>query len=58
MSSNASARPLSTQTLIDQITRDALRNAALARTYQESLDIAGAALVAIAMLVRMEVRHG
>ncbi|WP_321921665.1 hypothetical protein [Burkholderia sp. BCC1998] len=58
MSSNASARPQSTQTLIDQITRDALRNAALAHTYQESLDITGAALVAIAMLVRMEARHG
>jgi hypothetical protein len=43
--------------LIQQITQDALRKAALALTYQESLDIAGAALVAVAMLARMEARH-
>jgi hypothetical protein len=46
-----------THRLIQQITQDALRKAALARTYQESLDITGAALVAVAMLVRMEARH-
>jgi hypothetical protein len=52
------ARPQSTHQLIEQITKDALRNAALARTYQESLDITGAALVAVVMLVKMDARHG
>ena len=49
--------PQGTHQLIEQITRDALRNAATAPTYMQALDITGAALVAVAMLVRMEARH-
>lgn len=41
------------QTLIDEITQDALRRAALAPTYMESLDITGAALLAVAAVVRI-----
>jgi hypothetical protein len=44
--------------LIESIVRDALRVAATADTYQSALDATGAALVAIAALVRAEVRHG
>ncbi|MFM0394242.1 hypothetical protein [Paraburkholderia phytofirmans] len=44
--------------LIQSIIRDALRAAATADTYQSALDATGAALVAIAGLVRGEVRHG
>jgi hypothetical protein len=49
--------PQGTNQLIEQITQDALRNAALAPTYMQALDITGAALIAVAMLVRMEGRH-
>ncbi len=44
--------------LIQSIIRAALRDAATADTYQSALDATGAALVAIAALVRAEVRHG
>ncbi|GAB7536111.1 hypothetical protein [Burkholderia sp. 3C] len=44
--------------LIQSIIRAALRDAATANTYREVLDAAGAALAAIAVLVRAEVRHG
>ena len=44
--------------LIQSIIRDALRDAATADTYQSSLDVTGAALVAISALVRSEVRNG
>lgn len=39
--------------LVDEITRDAMRRAALAPTYMESLDITGAALLAVAAVVRI-----
>lgn len=51
------ARPQSTHQLIEQITQDALRSAALAPTYMHALDVTGAALIAIAMLAKMEARH-
>lgn len=41
------------QNLIDEITQDALRRAALAPTYMDALDITGAALMAVAAVVRM-----
>ncbi|WP_186204228.1 hypothetical protein [Burkholderia gladioli] len=44
--------------LIQSIVRAALRDAATANTYQDALDATGAALAAIAALVRAEVRHG
>ena len=44
--------------LIQSIVRAALRDAATATTYQDALDATGAALAAIAALVRAEVRHG
>ncbi|ARL01349.1 hypothetical protein ACN9MG_12750 [Burkholderia ambifaria] len=44
--------------LIRSIVRAALRDAATANTYQDALDATGAALAAIAALVRAEVRHG
>ncbi|WP_432778266.1 hypothetical protein QZL74_15885 [Burkholderia gladioli pv. alliicola] len=44
--------------LIQSIVRAALRDAATASTYQDALDATGAALAAIAALVRIEVRHG
>jgi hypothetical protein len=44
--------------LIQSIIRDALRAAATANTYQSALDATDAALVAIAILVRAEVRNG
>ncbi|MCA7893110.1 hypothetical protein [Burkholderia cepacia] len=44
--------------LIQSIVRTALRDAATANTYQDALDATGAALAAIAALVRAEVRHG
>lgn len=44
--------------IIESIVRAALRNAATADTYQEALDATGAALAAIAALVRAEVQHG
>lgn len=44
--------------LIQSIVRAALRDAATASTYQDALDATGAALAAIAALVRAEVRHG
>ncbi|WP_098016048.1 hypothetical protein [Paraburkholderia caribensis] len=44
--------------LIRHIIRDALRATATADTYQSALDATGAALVAIAAIVRTEVRHG
>ncbi|WP_186082033.1 hypothetical protein [Burkholderia gladioli] len=43
---------------IQSIIRCALREAATADTYQSALDATGAALAAIAALVRAEVRHG
>jgi hypothetical protein len=43
--------------LIDQITRDALRRASMAPTYMEALDITGAALIAVAYLVKAGVKH-
>ncbi|WP_162999464.1 hypothetical protein [Burkholderia sp. Nafp2/4-1b] len=43
--------------LIQSIVRAALRDAATANTYQDALDTTGAALAAIAALVRAEVRH-
>jgi hypothetical protein len=50
----AGAKPGS---LIDQITRDAIRRASMAPTYMEALDITGAALIAVAAVVRMESRR-
>ncbi|WP_082712154.1 hypothetical protein [Burkholderia singularis] len=44
--------------LIESIIRAALRDAATADTYPSALDATGAALVAIATLVRAEVRFG
>lgn len=44
--------------LIRSIVRAALRDAATASTYQDALDATGAALAAIAALVRAEVHHG
>lgn len=44
--------------VIQSIVRAALRDAATASTYQDALDATGAALTAIAALVRAEVRHG
>lgn len=44
--------------LIQSIVRAALRDAATANTYQDALDATGAALAAIAALVRTEVGHG
>ncbi len=44
--------------VIQSIIRCALREAATADTYQSALDATGAALAAIAALVRAEVRHG
>lgn len=44
--------------VIQSIIRCALRDAATADTYQSALDATGAALAAIAALVRAEVRHG
>lgn len=44
--------------VIHSIVRAALRDAATANTYQDALDATGAALAAIAALVRAEVRHG
>jgi len=44
--------------LVQSIIRDALRAAATAPTYQDALDVTGAALVAVAALARAEVRHG
>lgn len=44
--------------LIQSIIREALRGGAMADTYQSALDATGAALVAIAALVRVEVRNG
>ncbi|QTO49937.1 MULTISPECIES: hypothetical protein [Burkholderia cepacia complex] len=44
--------------VIQSIVRAALRDAAIASTYQDALDATGAALAAIAALVRAEVRHG
>ncbi|MCO1344687.1 hypothetical protein [Burkholderia multivorans] len=43
--------------LIRSIVRRALSDAATASTYQDALDATGAALTAIAALVRAEVRH-
>lgn len=45
-------------TLIDEITRNALKRAAMAPTYMAALDITGAALIAVAMLAKSGVRHG
>ncbi|WP_082728174.1 hypothetical protein [Burkholderia mayonis] len=44
--------------VIQSIVRAALRDAATADTYPSALDATGAALVAIAALVRAEVRCG
>lgn len=44
--------------LIHSLARAALRAAATANTDQDALDTTGSALVAIASLVRREVRHG
>lgn len=52
------ARPVDVIALIDQITSDARRNVASARTYMQALDIAAAARIAIAMLIRLEARYG
>lgn len=57
MRSAIPARRQSTHQLIEQITKDALRNAALAPTYMQALDVTGAALIAVAKLVKMEARH-
>jgi hypothetical protein len=43
--------------LIDQITRDAIRRASMAPTYMEALDITGAALIAVAYLAKAGVNH-
>jgi hypothetical protein len=53
----ATKRPTGTQSLIDEITQDAFRRAALAPTYMAALDITGAALIAVAAVVRMEPRR-
>lgn len=47
-----------TTTLIQQITRDAIKRAAVARTYADALDITGAALLAVAFLAKSGVQHG
>ncbi|MGV7245535.1 hypothetical protein [Caballeronia sp. M23-90] len=47
----------STGVLVDQITHDALRRASMAPTYMEALDITGAALIAVAYLVKVGVKH-
>lgn len=44
--------------LIQEISRDAIKRAAHARTHREALDIAGAALLAISYLAKNGVRHG
>lgn len=44
--------------LIQEISRDAIRHAAVAPTYMAALDITGAALLAIAFLVKNGVQHG
>ncbi|MEC5405140.1 hypothetical protein VOM14_06070 [Paraburkholderia sp. MPAMCS5] len=43
--------------LIDEITREAIRRAAMAPTYMAALDITGAALIEVAMIAKMEVGH-
>lgn len=43
--------------LIDDITQDAVRRAAMAPTYMAALDITGAALIEVAMIAKMEFRH-
>lgn len=45
------------QELIDEITRDAIRRAAMAPTYMAALDITGAALIEVAIVAKMEVGH-
>jgi hypothetical protein len=55
--SRTPARPQSTHQLIEQITKEALRNAALAPTYQDALDVTGDALRRLAELAKMEVHH-
>lgn len=44
--------------LIQDITRDAIKRAAVARTYADALDITGAALLAVAFLAKSGVQHG
>ncbi|WP_176080811.1 hypothetical protein [Paraburkholderia tropica] len=44
--------------LISEITRDALRRAAMAPTYMDALDITGAALLAVAAVTRMGESRG
>jgi hypothetical protein len=47
------AAPSPMHSLIDEITQDAMRRAALAPTYMAALDITGAALLEVAAVVRM-----
>ncbi|CAN7463881.1 hypothetical protein D9M68_383190 [compost metagenome] len=54
----ALARPEHPQTQILAIVRDALRAAVLAQSDRDSADLAAAALVRVAELARVEVRHG
>lgn len=54
---HAQTRP-TPSSLIDQITRDAIRRASMAPTYMEALDITGAALIAVAYLAKTGVNHG
>lgn len=67
MKHHAPVRSERKQSQIQQIARLALRNAALANTYQDALDVTGAALRAVAELsaernavlsTQSEVRHG
>jgi hypothetical protein len=43
--------------LIDEITQDAIRRAAMAPTYMAALDITGVALIEVAMIAKMEIQH-
>lgn len=58
MRANTPVRPEQSQSQIHKIIREALRAAALAPTYQDALDLTGAALRAVADLSRAEVSHG
>lgn len=55
---NTLARPEHTQSQILAIVREALRAAVLAQSDRDSADLAAAALVRVAELARVEVRHG
>lgn len=58
MRQSSYARTRQQSHLIQSIVRAALRDVATTSTYHDALDATGAALAAIAALVRVEVRHG